>query len=128
MTDRSKFAAKEGGFAWLFSLFGAIVRYGNNIILTRLLGASSFGIYALANTIVTVTSIATSFGLPSAMVHFVAKEKEKQNYSSLIWFIRKGIKITSFLHGGAQERGRRASTENVPGVVGLGKAIELAVN
>lgn len=41
-------------------------------------------------------------------------------------YIRKGVKITSFLHGGAQERGRRASTENVPGVVGLGKAIELA--
>jgi len=43
-------------------------------------------------------------------------------------FIRKGVKITTFLHGGAQERGRRASTENVPGIVGLGKAIELATN
>lgn len=43
-------------------------------------------------------------------------------------YIRKGVKITSFLHGGAQERGRRASTENVPAIVGLGKAIELATN
>ncbi|HHW49737.1 MAG TPA: cysteine desulfurase NifS [Clostridiaceae bacterium] len=41
-------------------------------------------------------------------------------------YIRKGTKITSFLHGGAQERARRASTENVAGIVGLGKAIELA--
>lgn len=41
-------------------------------------------------------------------------------------YIRKGVKITTFLHGGAQERGRRASTENIPGIVGLGKAIELA--
>lgn len=41
-------------------------------------------------------------------------------------YIRKGTKIVSFMHGGAQERGRRASTENVPGIVGLGKAIELA--
>ena len=41
-------------------------------------------------------------------------------------FVRKGIKLTSFMHGGAQERGRRASTENVPAIVGLGKAIELA--
>ncbi|MCR4434373.1 MAG: cysteine desulfurase NifS [Clostridiales bacterium] len=41
-------------------------------------------------------------------------------------YIRKGVKITSYLHGGAQERGRRASTENVAGIVGLGKAIEIA--
>lgn len=38
------------------------------------------------------------------------------------------MKITSFLHGGAQEKGRRASTENIAGIVGLGKAIEIAVN
>lgn len=43
-------------------------------------------------------------------------------------YIRKGVKITSFLHGGAQEKGRRASTENIAGIVGLGKAIEIAVN
>ena len=42
-------------------------------------------------------------------------------------YIRKGVKIRSFLHGGAQERKRRAGTENVPGIVGLGKAVELAV-
>lgn len=42
-------------------------------------------------------------------------------------YIRKGVKIVSFMHGGAQERGRRASTENVAGIVGMGKAIELAV-
>ncbi len=41
-------------------------------------------------------------------------------------YVRKGVKITSFMHGGAQERGRRASTENVAGIVGLGKAIEVA--
>ncbi len=42
-------------------------------------------------------------------------------------YIRKGIKIRSFIHGGAQERRRRAGTENVPGIVGLGKAAELAI-
>jgi cysteine desulfurase len=41
-------------------------------------------------------------------------------------YIRKGTKIESLLHGGAQERKRRAGTENVPAIVGLGKAIEIA--
>jgi cysteine desulfurase len=41
-------------------------------------------------------------------------------------YIRKGVKIEALLHGGAQERKRRAGTENVPAIVGLGKAIELA--
>lgn len=42
-------------------------------------------------------------------------------------YIRKGVKIRSFIHGGAQERKRRAGTENVPGIAGLGKAVEIAV-
>ena len=41
-------------------------------------------------------------------------------------FIRRGIKIGSFLRGGAQERNRRAGTENVPGIAGFGKAAEIA--
>lgn len=41
-------------------------------------------------------------------------------------YIRKGTKIEALLHGGAQERKRRAGTENVPSITGLGKAIELA--
>jgi len=41
-------------------------------------------------------------------------------------YIRKGVKIRSFVHGGAQERRRRAGTENVTGIIGLAKAAELA--
>lgn len=41
-------------------------------------------------------------------------------------YVRKGTKIQSFIHGGAQERSRRAGTENVTGIVGLGKAVERA--
>ncbi len=42
-------------------------------------------------------------------------------------YIRKGVKIRSFVHGGAQERKRRAGTENVPGIIGLGTAVSRAV-
>lgn len=41
-------------------------------------------------------------------------------------YIRTGVKSRSFIHGGAQERKRRGGTENVPGIAGLGKAVELA--
>ncbi|MFC1917175.1 cysteine desulfurase NifS [Chloroflexota bacterium] len=41
-------------------------------------------------------------------------------------YVRKGTRIVSFMHGGGQESGRRASTENVAGIAGLGKAAEMA--
>lgn len=41
-------------------------------------------------------------------------------------YIRTGLKIDSLVHGGAQERGRRAGTENLPAIVGMGEAMQLA--
>ncbi len=41
-------------------------------------------------------------------------------------YIRKGVKIGRFMHGGSQEKNRRASTHNVPGIVGLAKAVDIA--
>lgn len=43
-------------------------------------------------------------------------------------YIRKGVVIPNLIDGGAQERGRRAGTENTPGIVGMGAALEIAVN
>ncbi|MCI8660552.1 MAG: cysteine desulfurase NifS [Lachnospiraceae bacterium] len=43
-------------------------------------------------------------------------------------YIRTGVKSRSFMHGGAQERKRRAGTENVPGIVGFGKAAQIAMD
>ena len=43
-----------------------------------------------------------------------------------VLYVRRGIKLENLIHGGAQERGFRAGTENVPAIVGLGKAVEVA--
>lgn len=45
-----------------------------------------------------------------------------------VLYLRNGVRVESFVHGGAQERGRRAGTENLPGIVGLAEAIRLATN
>jgi len=45
-----------------------------------------------------------------------------------VLYIRKGIKIDNLIHGGAQEKNRRAGTENIASIVGLGKALELATD
>lgn len=42
-------------------------------------------------------------------------------------YIRDGVKTASFIHGGGQEQGKRAGTENVPGIVGIGEAAKLAM-
>lgn len=43
-------------------------------------------------------------------------------------YIRKGVRIDNLIHGGAQERNRRAGTENIASIVGIGKAMEIAEN
>lgn len=43
-------------------------------------------------------------------------------------YLKKGLKIRPLVYGGGQERGLRSSTENIPGIVGIGKAIELGMN
>lgn len=45
-----------------------------------------------------------------------------------VLYIRRGVKIDSLIHGGGQEKGKRAGTENIAGIVGLGKALELSVS
>lgn len=43
-----------------------------------------------------------------------------------VLYVRRGVKLENLIHGGAQERGKRASTENIASIVGIGKAIEIA--
>ena len=60
-------------------------------------------------------------------IDMLSASGHKLNGPKGIGYIRKGVKIRSFVHGGAQERSRRAGTENIPGIVGLGAAVERAM-
>ncbi len=91
------------------------------------------GEIAKANNILFHTDAVQAFGqLPINVdelnIDMLSSSGHKINGPKGIGFlyIRKGVKIRSFIHGGAQERKRRAGTENVPGIVGYGAAAKLA--
>ncbi len=88
--------AKEGGWAGVLSLVGAAIRYGNNIILTRLLGAKLYGLYALANTVVTVVTVPSALGLPMSLVHFLASSTERGEWGRLRWMVKASFRAVLF--------------------------------
>jgi cysteine desulfurase len=66
--------------------------------------------------------------LSKLKVHFLASSAHKFHGPKGVGFLycRKGVRLTRLIHGGGQERGSRAGTENIPGIVGLTKALEIA--
>ncbi|MEY8428509.1 cysteine desulfurase NifS [Lachnospiraceae bacterium 46-15] len=109
------------------------IMFANNEIGT-IQPVKEIGEIAHANGILFHTDAVQAFGqIPIKVDEFhidmLSASGHKLNGPKGIGFlyIRKGVKIRSFVHGGAQERKRRAGTENVPGIVGLGKAVERAV-
>jgi O-antigen/teichoic acid export membrane protein len=90
--------AREGGWAGIINLLGAAIRYGNQILLTRLLGAKLYGLYALANQVVTVATVAAGLGLPISVVHFVASGASAGRWGKLRWVVRVAL-AASLLSG-----------------------------
>lgn len=70
-----------------------------------------------------------SINVKEAHIDLLSASGHKLNGPKGIGFlyVDKNVKIHSFMHGGAQERGRRAGTENVPAIVGMGTAVQLAM-
>ncbi len=108
------------------------IMFANNEIGT-LEPVREIGKIAKANKILFHTDAVQAFGqIPIDVnelgIDMLSSSAHKINGPKGIGFlyIRKGVKIRSFMHGGAQERKRRAGTENVPGIVGYGKAAQLA--
>jgi O-antigen/teichoic acid export membrane protein len=85
--------AKEGGWAGVFNLLGAGLRYGNQLVLTRILGAEAYGLYGLANLIVTFVSVVAALGLPVSSVHFVAARAGTGEWGRLRWTVRTALKL-----------------------------------
>lgn len=110
------------------------VMYANNEIGT-IQPIQEIGAIAREHGILFHTDAVQAFGqipinVDACYIDMLSASGHKLNGPKGIGFlyIRKGVKIRSFIHGGAQERRRRAGTENVPGIVGFGKAIERAVS
>lgn len=109
------------------------VMYANNEIGT-IQPVKEIGAIAHENGILFHTDAVQAFGqIPISVdechIDMLSASGHKLNGPKGIGFlyIRTGVKIRSFIHGGAQERKRRAGTENVPGIIGLGTAVERAV-
>ena len=109
------------------------VMYANNEIGT-VQPMKEIGEIAKANNILFHTDAVQAFGqlaidVNDLNIDMLSASGHKLNGPKGIGFlyIRKGLKLKSFVHGGAQERHRRAGTENVPGIVGFGKAVEIAM-
>jgi cysteine desulfurase len=109
------------------------VMFANNEIGT-VQPIKEIGEIAKANNILFHTDAVQAFGqldidVNELNIDMLSASGHKLNGPKGIGFlyIRKGLKLRSFIHGGAQERHRRAGTENVPAIVGLGKAVSIAV-
>lgn len=83
--------AKQGAWAGLFNLMSAVIRYADTLILTRMLGTELYGLFGLANTVVSVASVTASIGLPTALVHFVAKHAAVEEWGRVRWFLRTSL-------------------------------------
>ena len=110
------------------------VMFANNEIGT-IQPIKEIGEIAKENNIIFHTDAVQAFGqlainVKELNIDMLSASGHKLNGPKGIGFlyIRKGLKLRSFVHGGGQERHRRAGTENVPAIVGFGKAVEIAVN
>ncbi len=87
--------AREGGWAGVMGLVSAALRYVNIAILTRVLGAQAYGLYALANTVQMVLAIFLGLGLPATLVHDIASLTERGEWSRLRSAVRKSFVVAS---------------------------------
>jgi O-antigen/teichoic acid export membrane protein len=88
-------AAKGGGITFAGSLFEYAVRFATGIVLARFLGSEQYGLYSLALTAAAIASGLALFGLPSALVRYVALFTGRQDEKALWGVLQLGIGLTT---------------------------------
>lgn len=89
--------ARQGVWAGALNLLGLGVRYLNTLLLARILGPWVYGLFAYANTVVTVVTVPASLGFPTALVHFIAGARETQRWGRLRWFVTTCFRLAAAL-------------------------------
>lgn len=88
-----RFVAREGGAAGVLGLVGTACRYVNAILLARVLGPGPYGLFALANTVVSFAAMAGNMGLPVSTVHFVAAGAGSGRWDAVRWVLRTALRL-----------------------------------
>jgi len=89
--------ARQGAWAAILNLLGSGVRYLNTLLLARILGPWVYGLFAYANTVLTVVAVPASLGFPTALVHFAAGARETERWGRLRWFVLTCFRLSAVL-------------------------------
>lgn len=119
----------EGGQTTLVSLMHANNEIGTMIDLATVSElCKHYGAYFHSDTVQTIGYV--PFDVQQVPIHFLSGSAHKFHGPKGVGFlyINSEVSLKPFIDGGSQERNMRAGTENVPGIVGLGRALELSVD
>jgi len=88
---------KKSSVAFVVKVAGTGAKFGYNVLLARMLGASGTGVYFLALTVATIASVAGRFGLDNALLRFVAANAAQEKWGAVADLHKKGMGITLVL-------------------------------
>ncbi|MFQ5706459.1 MAG: flippase [bacterium] len=95
LDQHMKEVVRGASVAFILRLLGVGLGFGFNVLLARLLGAKGAGIYYLALTVVTISTIFGRLGLGNALLRFVADSSEQGDWAKVAGAYRQGIKIAA---------------------------------
>lgn len=92
-----KTIARNAGISGLGDIFSAVMIFGTNVLMTRMVGASSYGLFILAKNTVIVGSVLGSFGIHQGLLHFLPFYKSRENWGRARGALVAGTQLTALL-------------------------------